>query len=359
MKIPLTYLGVDQIGHPTILQAMWRLSNFPILLNTIRRQDSFSNTLHFYSNIMTHSPVPVTPLRKPLNLALIQIGAGPDKAANLAKTTQFIDRAIEQSVVAGNKTDMIVLPECFNSLYAVDKFREYAEAIPHGESTVCLSDLAKKHHIFIVGGSIPELDGGKIYNTLLTFDRSGKIIAKHRKVHLFDIDIKGGIKFQESLTLTGGLKATVFDMEEFGSVGLGVCYDIRFPELAQVASRSPYNGFAMVYPGAFNTTTGPLHWNLLARARAVDNEIFVILCSPCRDTDNPQNYQAYGHSLVCDPMGNVIAEAGEDEEIVHVQLDPSLLSKARQGIPVHYQRRFDVYADIVASRQVKVSADSD
>lgn len=305
---------------------------------------------------MTSKSVPLLPLLKPLNVALIQIGAGPVKADNLSKTASFIDRAIAESTASGEKSDLIVLPECFNSPYAVDQFRNYAEPIPTGETTQFLSQLAKKHGIFLVGGSIPELDDGKIYNTLVTFDRSGKIIAKHRKVHLFDIDIKGGITFKESTTLTGGSKATVFNMDDFGPVGLGICYDMRFPELAHVATRSPNNGFAMIYPGAFNTTTGPLHWHLLARSRAVDNEAFVILCSPSRDTAHPENYQAYGHSLVCDPMGNVIAEAGEEDEIVYARLDESLLPKARQGIPVHFQRRFDVYADIVGDGDVVTSA---
>ena len=147
----------------------------------------------------------------------------------------------------------------------------------------------------------------------MTFNPQGEIIAKHRKAHLFDIDIPNGITFQESLTLSGGDKATVFKLGEYGNVGLGICYDIRFPELASIASRYPYNSFAMFYPGAFNTTTGPLHWHLLARARAVDNETFVVLCSPARDVEGG-GYQAYGHSLVADPFGNIIAELEKEKK---------------------------------------------
>lgn len=295
-----------------------------------------------------------SPLTHSLNISLIQLKAGADKAANLSKVTKFIDSAVKTSNVG--KLHLVVLPECFNSPYAVDQFRNYAELIPSGETTNLLSSLAKKHGIFIVGGSIPELDqeNDKIFNTSLTFSPEGKIIAKHRKVHLFDIDIPGGITFKELVTLSAGDKATVFKLGEFGNVGLGICYDIRFPELAMIASRNPYNSFAMFYPGAFNTTTGPLHWHLLAKARAVDNEMFTILCSPARDVGGG-GYQAYGHSLVVDPYGAIIAEAGEEEEILFATLDKELLPKAREGIPVHYQRKFDVYDDFVGNGGVKVS----
>lgn len=296
-------------------------------------------------------PVPKAPLAKNLNIALVQLIAGADKAANLSKVSAFIESAVTKSNIG--KIDVVMLPECFNSPYAVDKFREYAEEIPNGQTTKFLSDLAKKHDVFIVGGSIPEHDKptNKIFNTSLTIDPQGQIIAKHRKTHLFDIDIPNGITFKESTTLSAGDKATVFKLGNFGNVGLGICYDIRFPELAMAASRSPNNSFAMFYPGAFNTTTGPLHWHLLAKARAVDNEIFTVLCSPARDVGG-SGYQAYGHSLVVDPYGKIVAEAGEGEEVLYALLDKELLPSARSGIPVHYQRRFDVYEDVTKSAKV-------
>lgn len=298
------------------------------------------------------STVLKSPLAKSLKIALIQIKAGADKAANLQKVSQFIDKAIETSTIG--KLDLVMLPECFNSPYAVDQFRNYAELIPSGESTSLLSSLAKKHGIFIVGGSIPELDpqdGDKVFNTSLTFSPEGEIIAKHRKAHLFDIEIPGQITFKELITLSAGDKATVFKLGDFGNIGLGICYDIRFPELAAVAARDPNNAFAMFYPGAFNTTTGPLHWHLLARSRAVDSQFFTVLCLPARDVGG-SGYQAFGHSLVSDPSGKIIAEAGEGEEIVFAELDHTLLPKAREGIPVNYQRRFDIYDDVTKTAKV-------
>ncbi|ANZ76771.1 BA75_03795T0 [Komagataella pastoris] len=290
----------------------------------------------------------INPLKKKLSVALIQLKTTANKEQNLRAVANQIQKAIS----ARSNVDLVVLPECFNSPYSVKEFANYAEPIPNGETTKFLSKQAADHGIFIVGGSFPERgDDDKIYNTSLTFDRKGEIIAKHRKVHLFDIDIPGGITFKESVSLSAGNKATVFDSGEFGKVGIGICYDVRFPELAILAARK-HNAGIMIYPGAFNTVTGPLHWELLARSRAVDNQIFVILCSPARDLDF--SYHAYGHSLVVDPSGNVIAEAGEGEEIVYADLDPSLLESARAGIPVTTQRRYDIYPDI--SEASKVSA---
>jgi len=287
-------------------------------------------------------------LSKKLKVALIQITSGSDKQANLEHAKEFILKALEKDP----SVDLAILPECFNSPYSVSEFAKYAEKIPDGESTQFLSNLAKEKNILIVGGSIPELgEDGKVYNTSITFNRDGEIIGKHRKVHLFDIDIPGGITFKESVTLTGGEKATTIQLPDFGNIGEGICYDIRFPELAAVAAREK-DAFAMVYPGAFNTVTGPLHWHLLARARAIDNQIFVVLVSPSRNLN--LGYHAFGHSLVVDPNGNIIAEAGEDEEIVITELDPELIKKTRAGIPITTQRRFDIYGNY--TKNVKPSA---
>lgn len=276
-------------------------------------------------------------LAKTLKVALIQISAGADKAANLLKVKEKVTEA------AKNGAKLIVLPECFNSPYAVTAFPKYAESIPEGESAKLLSDLAKSSRVFLIGGSIPERSSdGKLYNTNISFNPLGQLIAKHRKTHLFDIDVPGKIRFMESEVLTGGSKATVFDIEGFGTVGLGICYDIRFPELAAIAARQ--GAFAMIYPGAFNTTTGPLHWKLLARARAVDNQMFVLTASPARDLTS--TYHAYGHSMVVDPWGEVISEAHEGEEIIYAELDPEKLRSMRSSIPISTQRRFDVYKDI-------------
>jgi omega-amidase len=282
-------------------------------------------------------------LAKSLKVALIQFAAGPDKARNLAK----VKASVSEAAKSGAK--LVVLPECFNSPYAVTAFPKYAEPIPNGETTQFLSQLAKDSSVFLIGGSIPERSqDGKYYNTNVSFNPRGDIIAKHRKVHLFDIDVPGKIRFQESEILTGGDKATVFDLEGYGTVGLAICYDVRFPELAAIAARK--GAFAMIYPGAFNTTTGPLHWLLLARARAVDNQVYVLSCSPSRDLTT--SYHAYGHSQVISPMGEVVEEAGHDEQIVYATLEPQAIENARNSIPVTVQRRFDVYDDVTKTAKL-------
>jgi omega-amidase len=204
--------------------------------------------------------------------------------------------------------------------------------------------MAAETKTYLVGGSIPELDitTKKYYNTSLTFSPTGALLATHRKVHLFDIDIPGGITFRESDVLSPGNKITILDLPEYGKIAIAICYDIRFPELATIAARK--DCFALVYPGAFNTTTGPLHWKLQGQARAMDNQVYVALCSPARDVN--ASYHAWGHSLVCDPMAKVLVEAGEGEEIVYAVLEGEKIEATRKGIPIYGQRRFDVYPDV-------------
>ncbi|KAJ8098785.1 carbon-nitrogen hydrolase [Lipomyces tetrasporus] len=285
-------------------------------------------------------------LSKSLKVALVQLAATADKGRNLTRVKQHVLAA------ASNGAQLIVLPECFNSPYSVAAFPQYAESIPSGETTSFLSALARETATYLIGGSIPERDdAGKLFNTSLSFSPSGELIAKHRKVHLFDIDIPGKIRFKESDVLAGGDKVTVFDIPPYGKVGLAICYDIRFPELASIAARKE-GVFAMIYPGAFNTTTGPLHWDLLGRARAVDNQIYVIMCSPARDLS--AGYHAYGSSMVVDPNAIILAQAKEGEEIVYAQLEPGRIEEVRSGIPITTQRRYDVYPEV--GDKVKPSA---
>ncbi|KAN0127524.1 Carbon-nitrogen hydrolase [Lactarius tabidus] len=297
------------------------------------------------------------PAFKPFNLALIQLGqVGPDKAANLKHARDMIRKAASGN--AQGKPDLIVLPECFNSPYGHVHFPVYAESIgfkkgekydvdaSQSESVKMLSEAAKAEGVWLLGGSIPEEADGKIYNTLTVYSPQGELVATHRKVHLFDIDIPGKITFKESETLTGGLTTNFFDTgklpqdTEFARVGLGICYDVRFPELAMISARCQ----VLIYPGAFNMTTGPLHWELLQRARAVDNQVYFSMCSPARDLT--AGYHAWGHSLVVDPMGSKLVEAEDGETILHTRIDPKTLNDARAGIPVTIQRRFDVYPDV-------------
>ncbi|KAI8060177.1 carbon-nitrogen hydrolase [Gongronella butleri] len=277
----------------------------------------------------------------PFKLALVQLAVGADKATNL-------DRARAKILEAGTKgANVVVLPECFNSPYGTDYFPEYAEPLQGGPTTTMLSEAAKNAGVYLIGGSFPEKKGDKILNTLTAFDPQGKLIGVHHKVHLFDIDIPNKITFKESDILTAGDSLTHIDTS-YGRIGLGICYDIRFPEMALVAARK--GCVAMIYPGAFNMTTGPLHWELLQRARAVDNQMYVAACSPARDLE--ANYHAWGHSTVVDPKGVVLATCEEHETIVYASIDPAEVQSTRETIPLYNQRRFDIYGDVADTVQL-------
>lgn len=249
---------------------------------------------------------------------------------------------------------LIILPECFNSPYSTAKFREYAESLSvsldpaKSPSFVALAQMAQDAAAFIVGGSVPECDGSShIYNTCAVYSPQGELLAFHRKMHLFDINVPGGMSFHESDTLSAGNQITIVDLEGYGKIGLGICYDMRFVEPSMIAARRGV--FALVYPSAFNTTTGPLHWELLGRARAVDNQVYTILCSQSREPDS--SYPAWGHSMVTDPMGQVIAGTNESEDIVYALLNPETIKQSQMAIPITYQRRHDVYPDIAKLAQ--------
>lgn len=287
-------------------------------------------------------------LKKPVKLACIQLASGADKTANLSHAREKVHEA------ASSGAKIIVLPECFNSPYGCDYFPSYAEQLlPHPPSAEqspsfhALSSMAKETGTYLIGGSIPELDLDKdkkkrYYNTSLIFGPKGELLATHRKVHLFDIDIPGKITFRESDVLSPGNKLTIVDLPEYGKVGVAICYDIRFPELGTIAARK--GCFALVYPGAFNLTTGPLHWRLQGQARAMDNQVYVAMCSPARDMG--ATYHAWGHSLLVDPMAQVLVEAEEAETIVSAELTGDKIEETRKGIPLRDQRRFDVYPDV-------------
>lgn len=284
-------------------------------------------------------------LAQSVKLALIQLGTGANKTQNLANARS---RVLEASRAGAR---IIVLPECFNSPYGTQYFPKYAETLlpsPPSEEQApsfhALSQLAKEAQAYLVGGSIPEHEtaGKKYFNTSLTFNPQGQLMATHRKMHLFNIDIPGKIRFQESEVLSPGNKLTLIDIPEYGRIAVAICYDIRFPELATIAAR--HGAFLLLYPGAFNLTTGKLHWKLQARARAMDNQVYVGVCSPARDMQ--ATYNAWGHSMIVDPNAEILSEADEKEGIVYAELNGDRIEDIRAGIPLDTQRRFDVYPDL-------------
>jgi omega-amidase len=264
-------------------------------------------------------------------VAVCQLKVTDNKTRNLKNAQKMVEDA------AGGGADIVILPEMFNCPYDPSFFGRFSESYP-GETAKLLSKLAALHTIYIIGGSIPEREGNTIYNTSYSFDRNGTLLGRHRKIHLFDVEVQGGIRFKESDTITAGSDVTVIETE-FCRIGIAICYDMRFPELV----RKMVLGGAkiIVVPAAFNMTTGPAHWHLLARTRALDNQVYFIAASPARNKE--ASYTAYGHSLVADPWGNIIAEASVDEEIIFSEIDLGFVDKIRRELPLLKHRREEIY----------------
>lgn len=265
-------------------------------------------------------------------LGICQMKVANCKAVNLEKAKALIAQA------RGAGADIAVLPEMFNCPYGQDYFAEYADTAPDGETFRSMAKLAREERIYIVAGSVPERDRERIYNSSFVFNREGEIVARHRKAHLFDITIPGKINFKESAVLSAGDRHTVFDTD-LGRFGLAVCYDLRFPELFRLMVDEGAD--TVLIPAAFNMTTGPAHWETLLRARAIDNQIYVAAVSPARDPD--AGYVAYGHSMLVDPWGRIIGDAGEAETMMVLPVDPERNREVRQGLPLLKHRRHDCY----------------
>lgn len=251
-------------------------------------------------------------------------------------TFSNIEKQIEQ--IKKEKIDILVLPEMFNCPYKTTNFPIYAE-FEKGETWKFLSNKAKELNCYVIGGSIPEKDNeNNIYNTTFVFDRNGNQIEKHRKVHLFDIEVEGGQSFKESETLTAGNKITTFETE-YGVIGVAICYDFRFPEVSRVMVDR--GAKFIIVPAAFNMTTGPAHWEILFRSRALDNQVYTIGVAPARDITSC--YTSYGNSLIVSPWGDIIERLNEKEGIIIKELDLEKIEKVRKELPLLKHRRKEIY----------------
>ncbi|SMB91096.1 Predicted amidohydrolase [Desulfonispora thiosulfatigenes DSM 11270] len=266
-----------------------------------------------------------------LKIGLIQMKTVDSKEENLMKAEKMIKEAV------GKGANFIVLPEMFNCPYETSNFIHYAEE-ERGRTWGFLAKIAKENNIYLVGGSIPEIEGDKTYNTSYVFNNTGAQIAKHRKIHLFDIDVVGGQKFKESDTLTSGNDLAIF-VTPFGKMAVIICYDLRFPELSRLLVQKGVK--LIIVPASFNMTTGPLHWELLFRARAVDNQVYMIGAAGARNYDS--SYIGYGNSLIVDPFGKITDKLTEREEILVTEIDIAQVEAIRNQIPVLKHLRHDLY----------------
>jgi omega-amidase len=254
-----------------------------------------------------------------------------DKMENLRNAALQVKKAAEMGA------DFAVLPEMFNCPYETSNFPIYAET-DGGPVYTALSQIARENHLYLIGGSVPEREEDKIYNTCYIFDREGKLLGKHRKVHLFNISVHKGQRFQESETLTAGNQITVLDTE-FGKIGVAICFDIRFPEQYRLMALA---GAQMIFtPAAFSMTTGRPHWELAFRSRALDNQVFTIGAAPARVRNG--NYIPYSHSIIVNPWGDIVTQMGEVPAVSVTEIDLDEVASIRNQMPLLAQMRNDLY----------------
>lgn len=266
-----------------------------------------------------------------IKLALIQMKTGLDRDDNLQKAEDLV------TLAAGQGADVAVLPEMFPIPYVTEWMRTAAEPF-EGETLAMLRRVALANGIHVLGGSFPEAArDGRCFNTSVFVGRDGEILATYRKTHLFDVDWED-LRFMESDVVLPGNDVVVFDTE-FGRAGIAICYDLRFPGLFR---RMAAEGARIVFvPAVFNPLTGPVHWEVLNRARALDHQLFVAACSPAPDQYLP--YKAYGHSLVVDPWARVLGDAGDGEGILYVDVDFAAVETARRKLPLAAHGRPKLY----------------
>ena len=266
-----------------------------------------------------------------MKLALCQTPVTASLKENLAAMTEAVSRAAAQGA------EVVCLPEMWCCPYDNAAFPKYAEP-EGGETWQSLQSAAKANGVFLVGGSVPEREDERLYNTCYVFSPEGEQLARHRKVHLFDIDVPGGQRFMESDTFMPGDRLTLFDTP-YGKIGVAICFDIRFAEWFRLMALQ--GAKLILVPGAFNMTTGPAHWELSLRMRAVDNQCFVAGCAPARDEN--ASYVSYANSLISDPWGTVLGRLGADAGILVQELDLSYADAIRTQIPILSGRRKDLY----------------
>jgi deaminated glutathione amidase len=268
-----------------------------------------------------------------MRVGLCQINSQADKEANISRAEELIDEA------ASRGARLITLPEYVDYLGADEAKDGIAERIP-GPTTDRFAAKAKQHNAYILGGSIIEESEmpGKFYNTSTLFNPQGELIATYRKIHLFDIDITGNVSANESNRILPGDQIVTAEVDGH-KVGLTICYDLRFPELYRLLALE--GAEIMFVPAAFTEFTGKDHWHTLLKARAVENQCFVV--APGQFGPHGEGKKCYGHSLAVDPWGTFLADAPNQEGVVIAELDFEYLNKIRTQVPSLANRRPSAY----------------
>ena len=270
---------------------------------------------------------------KAMKVALCQMNSGDDVSANRKQAGELLDEA------ADGGADLAALPEVWTYMGPARRHREVAEPVP-GPTSEWLAETAQRRSMWILGGSILEAGGdGTVFNTSLLFDRNGELVARYRKIHLFDVDLPGQPPIRESFTFSPGEEVVTAETE-FGRAGLSICYDVRFPELY----RALVTGGAEVLfiPSAFTHETGNDHWDVLIRARAIESQAFVVAPAQWGTWGPPeQNRRCFGNSLAVDPWGRVVARVPDGVGVAFAHLDLEEVRRVRERLPALRHRRLN------------------
>jgi predicted amidohydrolase len=266
----------------------------------------------------------------PVRVALCQTNCGEDVAANEAQVFGLLEEAAAAGV------DLIALPEVWPCQGSAPQMRAAAEPLD-GPRVTRLAQVASRHHIWVHGGSVLELEGERVFNTSILFDRAGELVATYRKIHLFDADPPGAVPSRESHLFTPGDKVVTAETE-FGRAGMSICYDLRFPELYR--ELVVLGATILFVPAAFRHETGKDHWEVLLRARAIEDQAFVVAAAQW-GTWGPEGRERrnFGASLVADPWGRVIARAPDGVGVTLAELDLQEVGRVRDVLPALRHRR--------------------
>ena len=266
-----------------------------------------------------------------LSCAVVQLQSGPDVTANLAAVRHWVAAAAERGA------RLVVLPENFAFFGPEARRAEIAERLEDGVAPICsaLRETCARHNLYLVAGGMPEQSGDPLrpYNTAAVFDPSGTLVGRYRKAHLFDVTLPNGRELCESRTTTPGQRAIVVDVDGF-RVGLSVCYDLRFPLLYAELRRQ--GAEIITVPAAFTVQTGQDHWHVLSRARAIETQCWLLAAAQWGV--HPGERMSYGHSLVCDPWGNIVAQCSNQPAVALATIDRKLLTSIRGRFPCFEHR---------------------
>ena len=277
-----------------------------------------------------------------MRVSVVQMNPGADKAENIAQARRLIEQA-----VAADRPDIVSLPEVWSCLGGArdGKFAQAEDLpakgsnAPGGPAYEFLRETARGARIHVHGGSIQERGGDKLFNTTVVFDPDGREIARYRKIHLFDITTPDGTGFRESSTYGAGDEIVTYDAGGI-TVGAAICYDLRFPELFAALRRA--GAELIMLPSAFTLQTGKDHWEPLLRARAIETQCWFAAAATwgkhLEGTRGEPRF-TYGHSLVCDPWGQVVAQVSDGTGWATARIDPAITTRVRRDMPVETHRR--------------------